>query len=72
MLYVPEGFAHGFLVLEDNTIFSYKCSGTYNKEAEGRILWCDEELGINWGIKNPILSDKDKIAKQFKDFESKF
>ena len=72
MMYVPAGFAHGFLVLDDNTIFSYKCSGAYNKDAEGGILWCDEELGINWGIKNPILSEKDKIAKQFKDFESKF
>jgi len=72
MMYIPEGFAHGFLVLEDNTIFSYKCSGTYNKEAEEGILWCDEELNINWKIKNPILSEKDRIAQRFKDFKTKF
>jgi len=72
MMYVPVGFAHGFFVLESNTIFSYKCSGAYNKAAEEGILWCDEELGINWGIKNPILSEKDKLAQRFKDFESKF
>ena len=72
MMYVPAGFAHGFLVLEEHTIFSYKCSGAYNKAAEEGILWCDEEVGINWGIKNPILSEKDKIAQRFKDFESKF
>ena len=72
MLYVPIGFAHGFLVLEDNTIFSYKCSSVYNKDAEDGILWCDPDLNISWGIKNPSLSEKDKAAKKFKDFKSKF
>lgn len=72
MMYIPEGFAHGFLVLEDHTLFSYKCSGIYHKKAEEGILWCDEEIGIKWGIKNPILSEKDKMANRFKDFESKF
>lgn len=72
MLYIPEGFAHGFLVLEDNTIFSYKCSKTYNKESEEGIVWCDTDLNINWGISAPSLSEKDKNAKKFKEFISKF
>ncbi len=72
MLYVPVGFAHGFAVLEDNTIFSYKCSNVYNKESEDSVLWCDPDLNINWGVENPLLSEKDKGAKRFKDFSSKF
>ena len=72
MLYVPIGFAHGFLVLEDNTIFSYKCSGLYKKESEDAILWCDSDLNINWGITSPSLSEKDKNAKIFKNFASNF
>ena len=72
MLYIPKGFAHGFLTLENDTIFSYKCSQFYNKEAEGSLLWNDETLAINWGTDNPILSDKDKIAPKFLDFQSHF
>ncbi|MGB0870637.1 MAG: dTDP-4-dehydrorhamnose 3,5-epimerase [Flavobacteriales bacterium] len=72
MLYIPEGFAHGFLTLEDNTIFSYKCSDNYHPECEDAILWCDEELGIDWNIKNPTVSDKDKIAKPFNQLSSPF
>jgi len=62
MFYIPEGFAHGFLTLEDDTIFTYKCSAYYNKESEGSLLWSDETLNIDWGIDNPILSEKDKAA----------
>ena len=72
MFYIPEGFAHGFLVLEDDTIFSYKCSQFYNKESEGSLLWNDETLNINWGFDNPILSEKDKIAPEFLEFQSSF
>jgi dTDP-4-dehydrorhamnose 3,5-epimerase len=72
MLYIPEGFAHGFLVLEDNTIFSYKCSNVYNKQSEDSIVWNDPNLNINWGISTPALSEKDKTAKNFKDFTSQF
>jgi dTDP-4-dehydrorhamnose 3,5-epimerase len=72
MLYLPEGFGHGFLSLEDNTVFSYKCSNFYNKESESGILWSDEDLAIDWQIENPILSDKDKILPKFKDFDSPF
>lgn len=72
MLYVPPGFAHGFAVLEDNTIFSYKCSNVYNKASEDSILWCDPDLNIQWGVTDPILSEKDKTAQAFRNFVSKF
>jgi dTDP-4-dehydrorhamnose 3,5-epimerase len=72
MLYIPVGFAHGFLTLEDNTIFSYKCSNTYNKEADDTLLWNDTDLNIVWNIKNPIISEKDKKGKRFAEFINKF
>lgn len=72
MFYIPEGFAHGFLTLEDNTIFSYKCSNFYNQESEDAIFWNDNDLAINWGIKNPILSTKDQLAKPFTQLKSIF
>jgi dTDP-4-dehydrorhamnose 3,5-epimerase len=72
MLFIPIGFAHGFLTLEDQTIFSYKCSNFYKKESEGSIFWNDEILNINWGITNPIISDKDKVARLFNSFNSPF
>ncbi len=70
--WVPEGFAHGFLTLEDDTIFSYKCTACYSKESEGGILWNDPDLSINWETLNPILSDKDKVQESFKDLNSPF
>jgi len=72
MLYIPEGFAHGFLTLEDNTIFSYKCTDIYHKNAEDCILWNDIDLDIDWGIKEPIISEKDQHGKKFSSFASKF
>jgi dTDP-4-dehydrorhamnose 3,5-epimerase len=72
MLWVPEGFAHGFLTLENDTIFTYKCTNYYNKEAEGCILWNDKDLNINWNVENPVLSEKDKTGMLFKDFVSLF
>lgn len=72
MFYIPEGFAHGFLTLEDNTIFSYKCTNFYNKESEGGIMWNDKTLKINWNIINPIISDKDTKNEKFIDFNSPF
>ncbi len=68
MLYIPPGFAHGFLTLVDNTIFSYKCTEFYNKDAEKSILWNDPELAINWDIEHPILSEKDKFGISFKNY----
>ncbi len=55
MMFIPEGFAHGFLTLADNTIFSYKCTQVYNKASEDTILWDDPDLNINWGIVAPVL-----------------
>ncbi|MDD4829079.1 MAG: dTDP-4-dehydrorhamnose 3,5-epimerase [Bacteroidales bacterium] len=72
MFYIPEGFAHGFLTMEEDTIFAYKCTNYYNKESEGSLLWSDETIGIKWNIENPILSEKDKISPLFKDFNSPF
>ncbi len=72
MLYIPPGFAHGFLTLLDETIFSYKCTNFYNKESERSLLWNDEDLKIDWGVKNPILSEKDKLAEGFQSFISPF
>ena len=73
MLYIPEGFAHGFLSLEDNTLIQYKCSDLYNKESEGGIVWNDPDININWGIDyEPIISDKDKNNIFLKNFKSPF
>lgn len=72
MYWVPPGFAHGFVTLENNTVFFYKCTNFYNKQSEGSILWNDPDLNIDWEIKNPILSEKDKVSPLFKDFQSKF
>ena len=72
MMWIPEGFAHGFLVLEDNTIFQYKCTNYYNKESESGIIWNDPDLEIDWGIENPLVSEKDLRGKPFKDIFSPF
>ena len=70
--YIPKGFAHGFVALEDNTIFSYKCSDMYNKESEGCLIWNDQDLGIDWNINDPIISLKDMQGLHIKDFKSNF
>jgi dTDP-4-dehydrorhamnose 3,5-epimerase len=72
MYWVPPGFAHGFVTLNDETVFFYKCTNVYNKASEGSIRWNDPDLNINWVIENPILSEKDKNAPFFKDFVSPF
>ena len=72
MMYIPEGFAHGFLTLENDTIFSYKCTNYYNKSSEDCILWNDSTLAIDWLIDNPFLSEKDQLGKNFSSFVTKF
>lgn len=71
-LYVPKGFAHGFLTLDDDTLINYKCSAYYNAESEMSILWNDPDLNIDWGINDPILAEKDRLAKKFITFENPF
>jgi dTDP-4-dehydrorhamnose 3,5-epimerase len=58
-LFVPENFAHGYCVLSDTAIFTYKCSEFYSPEFEKGICWSDPDIGIEWPIKDPVLSDKD-------------
>lgn len=59
--YIPRGFAHGFCVLSDTAIFSYKCDDFYAPDCEGGILWSDPVLGISWPSKTPLLSEKDRV-----------
>ena len=69
-LYIPEGFAHGFLVLSEVAEFTYKCTDYYHSEDEGGIIWDDIDIGINWPIKEieeVILSEKDKKLKRICD-----
>lgn len=72
MLWIPPGFAHGFLTLADSTIFFYKCTDFYYKSAESGIKWNDPDLGINWGITNPLVSDKDNILPSWKEIKDNF
>ncbi|SJZ77073.1 dTDP-4-dehydrorhamnose 3,5-epimerase [Anaerorhabdus furcosa] len=71
-LYIPKGFAHGFVALSDEAIFSYKCTDFYHPEDEGGLLWNDEEIAIDWPISiidEIIVSEKDKKHPTFKEFK---
>lgn len=74
MLYVPEGFAHGFLVLSEIADFSYKCTDYYDPENEGGIIWNDPDIGIEWPLEGitPLLSEKDKKLPRMKDIDLPF
>lgn len=72
MMYIPAGFAHGFATLEDHTVFSYKCTNFYDKASEDCLLWNDTDIGIEWPITNPLLSEKDLQGKRIKEFVSLF
>lgn len=67
-LFIPEGFAHGFCSLRDNTIVMYKNSKEYNKESELGLIWNDPDIGINWPIEDPIISSKDKSFPNLNSF----
>lgn len=73
LFWIPEGFAHGFIALEDNTHFLYKTTDYYNKEAEGAIKWDDKSLAIKWPLldRDFIISDKDAMAGSFVDYVAK-
>lgn len=71
MLLVPKGFAHGFLTLTDLVDFQYKVTEDYNPDSEVGIAWNDPEINIDWGIKDPILSDKDKVNPKLSEIDPK-
>ncbi len=66
-LYIPEGFAHGFVVTSDFALFSYKCTEFYQPKEEGSIVWNDPEIGIEWPVETPRLSPKDASAPRLQD-----
>lgn len=68
MFLIPAGFAHGFVALEDS-VFFYKCSNYYNQASEGGILWNDPQLDIDWGIDDPIVSEKDQVLPNFAAYQ---
>lgn len=71
-LLIPKGFLHGFLTLTDDVEFLYKADAYYHAQADRNILWNDPELGIEWGIENPILSEKDRIAPRLSESDIDF
>ena len=70
LLYVPPGYAHGFVVLSESADFQYKCTEFYDVSDEGGIAWDDGTLSIDWPIKNPVLSDKDIRLPSLKEHVS--
>jgi len=72
LLWIPPGFAHGFSVLEQDTVFLYKCTKPYHPEAEQGLVWNDPDLDINWGMEEPVVSQKDCQLPGFKNFHSPF
>ena len=71
-LLIPRGFGHGFVTLTDNVEFLYKTDNYYNAEQDRSILWCDEEIGIDWQVKNPIVSEKDAAAPKLSESDVNF
>jgi dTDP-4-dehydrorhamnose 3,5-epimerase len=71
-LWIPSGFAHGFLSIRKNTLFSYKCTAPYSPASERTLLWNDPDLAINWKVDVPIVSEKDALGELFRNFESPF
>lgn len=71
-IWIPPGFAHGFSVLSNQVIFSYKCTEFYSKEHERTILYNDPDLNIDWQVSNPVIAEKDLTGKRFKEIEKDF
>jgi dTDP-4-dehydrorhamnose 3,5-epimerase len=70
MFLIPRGFAHGFVALTDEVDFEYMVGGsTYNKESERSVLWNDPDIGIEWGVESPLVSEKDGSAPLLKDID---
>ena len=72
IMYIPEGFAHGYVVLSETAIFQYKCTEIYYPEDEYGLLWNDNDLDIQWPVKNPILSEKDKNLPTLQSINEKY
>lgn len=70
--FIPEGFAHGFIALEDHTIFSYKCTNCYSSEHERTLLWNDPELRIEWPKMTKIISIKDQEGRLLRSLDNAF
>lgn len=71
MFYVPPGFAHGFVVLQDNTHFVYKCTAEYDPTADSGIIWNDADVNIEWPLSEGLsFSDKDLLLQSFSDFKT--
>lgn len=66
-VWIPEGFAHGFLVVSENALFNYLCTDVYVKEADAGVRWNDPAIGVDWGLDAPLLSDKDTHAPLLAD-----
>lgn len=71
-LFIPQGFGHAFLTLTDDVEFVYKCDNLYSRELERSIRYDDPEIGIEWGIDGPVLSDKDAVAPFLKDSDCNY
>jgi dTDP-4-dehydrorhamnose 3,5-epimerase len=65
MLWIPEGFAHGFVALEHDTLFAYKCTNYYHPASEHTLAWDDPDLNIDWGVSSPLISPKDRVGLAF-------
>ncbi|MDP4281695.1 MAG: dTDP-4-dehydrorhamnose 3,5-epimerase [Bacteroidota bacterium] len=72
MFWIPEGFAHGFVTQEEDTVFFYKCTNFYNRESERSIRWDDPDLAVDWGVTVPVISGKDEKAPFFRGIVSPF
>ena len=68
-LFLPEGFAHGFCVISDHALFAYKCSRDYAADDELSVLWNDPEIGVDWPVGDPLLSDKDRSAPRLSEID---
>ncbi|MEP1994397.1 MAG: dTDP-4-dehydrorhamnose 3,5-epimerase, partial [Ascidiaceihabitans sp.] len=71
-LLVPAGFAHGFVTLQDDTEICYKCTAPYAPDCDAGIAWDDPDIGVDWGISEPVLSEKDATAPTLKELGSPF
>lgn len=71
-LFIPRGFAHGYVTLEPDTEFLYKVDAPFSPQVDAGILWNDPDLGINWPVAEPVLSSKDRLLPRLKDFDSPF